>query len=111
MAKDWSKHICQRDIIKRGWTRGMIEEYLIAPDDYRHARYDKYAHMYLLAEVEDLEARPDVTTRIAAIKYKRNPPRRDDKPPSGLRMAVPIPGPAPAIDISTRKPLAMAAHA
>ena len=64
-------YLNQTEVIDRGWTKGMIDKYLLAPDEYKHVGHGRYASLYLLERVQAEEAKPEVAARIEKTLAKR----------------------------------------
>ena len=80
-----AEYLLQSDLIKRGWSRALVEKFLTHPCHEKHLGWGRYAYLYSRRRVEAAEMFPDCAKRIAAIKRGRQP----RKPLGGIPLTVP----------------------
>jgi hypothetical protein len=66
------RHLTQTDVIARGWTRAVIEQYIPYPDKVtRSFAYHSPCYLYAREKVEGIENTPEWQARTAKVRIRR----------------------------------------
>jgi hypothetical protein len=66
------RHLTQTDVIARGWTRAVIEQYMPYPDKVtRSFAYHSPCYLYAREKVEGIENTPEWQARTAKVRIRR----------------------------------------